>query len=544
MATPSIRSVGTVAVDASHLLSLTAPTCSAGDLLVAYMGTNTIPVSPPAGWVTLTDLSSGGRDCGVYCKYATATDTGTSFVFSLTSAGAKGVIIAYKDVIGYDIANSHTYIAGGTSGAVGGGSGSTTRPNELVIELWAVIGTGMTIATAPGVSRVSSNAGSEHVSLQISDQVQSAAGTVTYQTAVWTSGVYEASVATVSLYGNAAPDAPTVWSPPSGSTLDRTAPIGVGWFFSDPDSGDYQTAYDVRWSSDGGSTWHVISATAAVTTPPNVGTMTIPGGTLSAGTISLQVRNTDSHGAVGAYSSTVTFTAATPPAGPTVTTPSSGDTIHDATTNLTWTDTGHTAYRVQVLGDNAGAPDPTNVHYASGEVTDATNPTVSVPLDGTGVDLHIQVAVKASGLWSAYTDVPVHMAWTPPPAPVYSVATFDPSGRGAADSAFALTYNTPAPTGSAPAAAHVDIYVSLDGGLTGERKAANLAASGIWNYYTPASGVPHSFQAIAVAASGVTQGGDWVDFLLLDPGEADSDFDVIDPGGSGATGDYIDGGGA
>lgn len=463
-------------------------------------------ISPPTGWSTRADTGFG---LILFTKTAVTADSGATFTFTPGSGtGARVVILSVADPIEVD--QKSVAVSAGPASFYGASPPATTRPNELVIEAWRFLlgGTARTITGAPATSLVSVASTTSRPGLQVSSQAQSVAGTPPLQTTTL-SGSANWGVITVSIYGNAAPNAPTVFSPAPGSIIDRTAALGVGWFFSDDDPDDYQIADDLQWSSDGGSTWHTISATASA--PGGVGAAIIPGGTFPAGSIVLKVRTTDSHNATGPYSSTVTFTAATPPAGPTVTAPAPGDTEHGATVTVTWTAT-QDAYEVRALGDLSGSPDPTNVLYTTGQVTDASTHTVDVPLDTTGIDVHIEVSYEHSGLWSSFTDVLIHVAWTPPPTPTLTLTTNDELATITAEITVA------APTGGGPAADHVDLYLSADGAETWIRVATGLALTAEWTYWTPASGLNYLFRAAAVAASGVTAYGDIVDLSTVDDG--------------------------
>jgi len=84
------------------------------------------------------------------------------------------------------------------------------------------------------------------------------------------------------------PLAPTDLAP-NGEARDATQPIDLSWRHRHAGDGARESAYQVRWSSDGGVSW---TSTAQLPTPPGIGSgHTLPGGTLVNGlTYQWQVR--------------------------------------------------------------------------------------------------------------------------------------------------------------------------------------------------------------------------------------------------------------
>lgn len=218
------------------------------------------------------------------------------------------------------------------------------------------------------------------------------------------------------------PNAPTLQAPPASAMLDRTATNRFTWAFSDPDSGDSQSAFDLRYSSDNGVTWTTVSQT----TPNNY--WDAPGGTFAAGSVQWQVRTYDQTGIAGPYSASQFFTAATPAAGPSFVAPTNGGLVDATMYTVTWSFNAQQAYELRRVKDNAGSADTTTVYWTSGQVTDSTTRSLRVPFPNNNEYEHLQLRVQSGGLWTAWTDVRVHVSYTPPPVPSATVVVDDTAG--------------------------------------------------------------------------------------------------------------------
>jgi hypothetical protein len=264
---------------------------------------------------------------------------------------------------------------------------------------------------------------------------------------------------------NQAPNAPTGLSP-DGVTIDRTVTQRFSWTFSDPDPDDSESKHDLRYRASGTATWTVVSGT----TPNQF--HDFPGGTFAAGDYEWQVRTYDAQGAVGPYSASAFFTAADPPAGPTITDPVNGGTIASETYPVQWSTPEQASYQARrVEDDGAGNPDPTTVYAATGEVPSATARAHTLTFETNNRDEHVQVRIKANGLWSTWSSVRVTVSYTPPAAPTVNVTADSPEGAiGVA---------------VVPGAWPVDVSAVTftgtgDGGMTGPAATDGVTGSHVW----------------------------------------------------------------
>lgn len=289
---------------------------------------------------------------------------------------------------------------------------------------------------------------------------------------------------------NQPPYAPTLTSPANGATIDRTLPLRLAFTFIDPDSGDWQTRFDLRYKTLYGD-W----TTYTGVTPDSF--MDAPGLMFPAGLIEWQTATYDATGAVGPYSASWFFTAADTPAPPVITAPVAGGTIATSAGNLVWTDPDQTQYGVRKVADLAGAPDPTVVYYDSGDTISTTTRTAALTFPANGRWEHLQVRIFTAGLWTAWASARVYVNYDPPMTPLI-VLTPDPNLGS-----IGVTIINPAPVGVAPAVIYNDVLVSspLDPQI---RVATNIPPNSSWLWELPASGREYDVRAVAVAANGTS----------------------------------------
>lgn len=296
-----------------------------------------------------------------------------------------------------------------------------------------------------------------------------------------------------------APDAPALLSPANNATLDLAKDQTFTWLFSSSGVDDTQTKYDLRYSSDGGTTWTTVSATTATETK------TIAANTLAAGDYQWQVRTYGKTGLVGPWSASSFFTAAELPDAPTITSPADSATIGTAAVDVTFTYTSLNAYQYQVLGDDgSGNADPDNVIVATTTVTDTASRDFNLSGLPNGQTVHIQTRVQATsgGLWSEWSDQANPVSFVPPMTPGVTVTGDSTTGT------ITVTWTAPTPTGSAPDTASADVYVR--GGPEGTIRIAKAqAAAGSYVWETPASGVAYEFEVVATATTGATAASSW-----------------------------------
>lgn len=290
---------------------------------------------------------------------------------------------------------------------------------------------------------------------------------------------------------NATPNAPATTGPADGAALDLTITQRFTWTHSDPDAGDYQTAYDFRYRPVGAVTWtSVYAATAA-------SWRDVPAGTFAEGDYEWQVRTYDHQGTPGPFCTSRFFSAGYAPGSPTITAPTSGGTIAGPTT-ISWSAAKQDAYQLRRVADNAGSADTATVYYDSGEVVSTAARSRSVTFETNNRYEHIQVRTKLNGLWSSWASIRVNVSYTPPAAPTVSLMALNNEG------ALWVSISNPTPSGGEPSVEYNSVEVNDGAGWV--RKVTNWATSTGWQYYTPVSGRDYSgdVRVTAHASNGTT----------------------------------------
>lgn len=295
-------------------------------------------------------------------------------------------------------------------------------------------------------------------------------------------GLGQTSV-TLLLAGIIAPNSPIPTSPANATVLDVSVTNRFAWTYSGC-MGDTQSALDLRYSSNGGSTWTVVHGVTAAGYV-DVATSTFTDGT----SYQWQVRTYGSTGLVGPYSSSNFFTASAPTNTPTITAPASP--VVSSPAAVTWTVSAQSVYQVRTVADASGSPDPSWVYYDTGLVTDSTIRSVSVPFPTNGQTLHIQVRVVVGGLYSVWADALVTVAYETPYPPLVAL-TFLPD-----DAAVQVAFTNRAAGGSYVDAVANDLY------RDGVRIAAGLALNASYTDLIPPSG-DVTYVVVAIASSGST----------------------------------------
>lgn len=312
---------------------------------------------------------------------------------------------------------------------------------------------------------------------------------------------------------NQPPYAPPLTGPASGAPVNLAITQRLSFTFADPDVGDSLSKFDIQWSSDGGTSW------TTVTRITPYAFWDADPATFPAGTITWHARCYDAVGTVGPYSADSSFTAATTPGVPTITAPTSGSTISTPTATVTWSTPSQTNYQVRKVDDATG----TTVYYDSGDVLDAATRSVVLAFPVNARWEHIQVKIKAAGLWSSYVDCRVWVNYDPPMVPTIVVTT-DPT-----TATIRVAVTNPTPTGGAPATSYNDIYVSSP--LDPEYRAATLVPpNSTWVWWTPGAGRAYTVRAVAVGTTGTTATS--VDMVVIDGGTPTTVFETISDGGT------------
>lgn len=270
---------------------------------------------------------------------------------------------------------------------------------------------------------------------------------------------------------NASPNAPILTAPADGATIDRSATQRFDWDFSDPDAGDSQSKYDVRYRLIGDPTWITVTGTTPTTFHD------FAAGTFAAGDYEWQIRTYDAQGAVGPYSASGFFTAATPPPAPVITDPINGQTIGAQSYFATMSAPDVDASQWRTVADNAGVPDPTTVHQDSGAIESSTQRSYQLSFPVNNRAEHIQARIRLDGLWSSWYSIAVDVSYTPPPIPARLLT---PNGTR-----IDVAITNPPPDVGEPAVAFNKVFV--DDGDGEELRATDLPGNATWTYRTPRS---------------------------------------------------------
>lgn len=296
---------------------------------------------------------------------------------------------------------------------------------------------------------------------------------------------------------------------PSGLTVspnpaDTGLPTVLSW--THQGQGLPQTAFRLAYRRVGG-VWTTVDGIGAASSH------TLPAGTLTAGDYEWTVGTSNAVGA-GPDSPVAFFTAATAPSAPTITSPLSTITTSDVT--VAWSSSAQDAYEVRVVADAAGAPGA--VLSTSGTVVSADRTRlVSGLVNGTTV--HVQVRVRASGLWSGWASVRLGVVYAPPVPPRHRLRVTRPFPQltviadTGSSAGYAPTYGpTYGPGGSsgAPPASHVDVYRRPAGSDSpGVRMAVGLALGVTWTDPYVAHRESVEYALLAHASNGTSALGPW-----------------------------------
>jgi len=304
---------------------------------------------------------------------------------------------------------------------------------------------------------------------------------------------------------NTAPNAPTGLSP-DGATINKNITQRFSWTFSDPDVGDLQSAYDLRYRLVGNPTWIDVSGGATQYHD-------FAGGTFTAGDWEWQVRTTDNGGEVGPYSSSATFTAAAAPSAPAIFEPINAGTVNTDPYTVEWTAPAQDAFQVRTVADLAGSPDTGTIYQDTGTIEQPATRARSMPFPTNGRDEHVQVRVRSGGLWSTYASVIVSVSYTAPAAPT-AVVVADNVNAG-----IGIAIGNPTPVGSEPTVTSNNVWVRVAAGgrADGERTVdgdgirikTGVANGGAFTDYAAASGVDYEYRIEAVGDNGTRTSSVW-----------------------------------
>ena len=305
-----------------------------------------------------------------------------------------------------------------------------------------------------------------------------------------------------------APYAPPLNSPIGGIVIDFAVIQHFTFGFSDPDIGDTQSAFDLQYRVIAAGSWTSVSAT----TPNSY--YDFAAGTFTANNYEWQVRSYDSIGVVGPWSASSFFTAATQSATLSITAPASGATV-SASATFTWSTPAQTDYQVRKVRDIGGVPDTSTIYFDTGDVVDVPTRSIVLTFPTNNRYEHLQVRIKTGGLWTSWVSERVLASYVQPSPGVVSIA---PSNSNAS----LIVTTTAATVGSGePTPVSVDIYIRVVGTSGfGDRVAATLTPTGIWTYWTPASGVSYEARTLTTGSNGAQRWSALVFTHIFDGGPA------------------------
>lgn len=258
---------------------------------------------------------------------------------------------------------------------------------------------------------------------------------------------------------NKAPTAPTPTEPVGNAVKNRTQKITLKATFNDPDAND--SVSESRWRTRvvGTTTWDEIIQSG------NMREYSYAAGHFAANQFEWQALYKDAGGLASPWSASEFFTAATPPAGPSITSPADGANVPQNTV-VAWTSTNQAAFRIRRVADNAGAPDETTVYYDSGRIAQAGARNHPLTFETNERYEHIQIQVEsAEGLLSPWVSVRVLVSYTPPRTPTLDVVA------ESADAQIRVAIRNLVPSNLLP----TDAAASFEDGTTGGWNGANGA---------------------------------------------------------------------
>lgn len=292
------------------------------------------------------------------------------------------------------------------------------------------------------------------------------------------------------------PTIPTVTNTTPNNTgvageFDYSSFISFGWAFSSLAPGQTQTRFDIRYSSNGGSTWTVLTESGSSLQYYQFDPFFFTAGT----TYDVQVRVYDSSGTPSGYSSSVVFEAVELPGAPTITAPTAGSNITTTTFTVSWTIptiNAQSKYEVVITDDDG------NILLDSGTVTSATK-SYSATLtfsESENVNIRVRYQTTAGGtVWSSFAQITAFLNLDPPDVPSVMIGADDESG------AISLVITNGDTSGNATV--YNDVYrTDITNGLAEIRIATQVAPNSTYVDYTPGSGIFYAYRVRAYSAEG------------------------------------------
>jgi len=291
----------------------------------------------------------------------------------------------------------------------------------------------------------------------------------------------------------------TLNNPPNAPTLtahgnfDATTAQALAWLFSDPDSGNTQSAYqlqilDVALGTNTVDTGKVGSTVSSYALAANALT--------NGKNYQWRVQTWDQSGAQGPYSGYSTFSTSAAPVA-TVTAPASGGTI--TADNYTFTG-GYTQPQGVVeqsfqfkLWNAAG----TTLISDSGTIVGTSNAkTFSGLSNNTSYEIEF-IATSQSGVSASSGKMPFSVAYTPPATPTATTS------NDATNARVAVTFTNPTPTGGQPTVSSNTVSRRKTGDTTWTQLQTG-ATSPYYDYTCPVGS--HDYGVTGVSSAGAVSG--------------------------------------
>lgn len=259
----------------------------------------------------------------------------------------------------------------------------------------------------------------------------------TYTVRAWSVDPIGMSSSTLTMTGaftidhNLAPNAPTLVAPANAVPLDMTLAQLFDWTFSDPNVGDTQSAYALKFRRVSDSLLRWYNGTTTLATTETFNSSATDSVTVLANTFTVKgeawawsVATKDSGGpsgiATGPYSAerTVTWSSKV---NPTITDPTAGSpaTIPSATYTMAWTVGEQTQYRARLL-TGAGF---TTVIQDSGVTTDSATRAFALGAMANGATVRFELTTwNNEGLISNVVTQDKTVSYVPPTGPTFTIA--------------------------------------------------------------------------------------------------------------------------
>lgn len=446
---------------------------------------NTIAWTNPSAVITTTTILRS-VDGGSFATLTTITGSATSYTDTTTGANhayAYKVTVANASGSATSAASGTTYNTPAAPTAI-----SAARASETAVSITltnpAITATALELERSADGSTWAS-AGTFSGSPVTSATDTPGGGTFYYRArntrGSLVSGYSPVSAAVVTIV---APAAPTLTAPTSGAVISTaTTPITFGWTHN-PIDGSAQTAAQLRYSTDGGSTWTTADISGSD------GTYTLANAFADATTVTWQARTKGAAASYGEWSASRTFTVYQQPAVSFVA-PANGSTITNMpiAVTLAYSDGVNTqaACTLQVLSGST-------VVYSESMGT-ATTGTIEVAefLPTSGESYTLQAIVTSTSGLSATGTATVDVSFA---EPYHGTATIEDDAETGTAS---VQVGIDADTGSVPAVS-ISVYRVTDAGTV-------LIASGladgavVTDYYAPLN-TDYTYSIVTFSAAG------------------------------------------